>query len=115
MANFTIIRKTKTKVDQYKVLIQIMCMMNDVKISDTYMTVLAYFMHYGMSEETDAFIMESNMFKSSQQLRNCKDQLMKAGFLTRGDMYKTYELNMDKSKLEKIPEKLVLEIILDNK
>lgn len=115
MANFTIVRKTKTKVDQYKVLIAIMCMMNDVTLSDTQMQVLAYFMYYGINDKTDQFIMESGLFKNIAQLRNVKTKLLDKGFLVREDMYKTYKLNMDPEKLAKIPDILELKVLIDNR
>lgn len=114
-ALFTIVKKTKTKVEQYKVLIALMCMMNEVKLSDTEMQVLAYFMYYGISDKTDKFIMSSGLFKSLTQLRNVKNELRKKEFLIREDMYKTYKLNMDPDKLAKIPDVLELKVLIDNR
>lgn len=113
MNEFKVTKKTKTKVDQYKFLISLMCLMNNIKLSETNITVLAYLVHYGVSDETDQFIMDSGIFDDKQLLRNAKTRLFKKGFLKRGDMYKTYELNMP-DKYKKLPETITVNVIIDN-
>ena len=106
--------KTKTKVDQYKILISLICLINNIDISNTDITVLSYLIHYGINDATDELIVSSGVVKHLGILRNVKTKLLKKGFLTRDDMYKTYSVNISDEIYKKLPEVFTLSIKLDN-
>ena len=87
-------KKTKHRVDQLKLFVLILCLLNDIHLSDTYATVLAYFMQYKVSTKTDYLIIKSGIVKNAKGLKNIKSRLHKLGFLRRNPSeYNSYELN----------------------
>ena len=72
----------------------IMCILNDIEISSTDISILAYYIQYGISHKTDSLIIDSKIVRDIGILRNAKYRLSKKGFLRRDPKeYKTYELN----------------------
>lgn len=87
-------KKTKTKTEQIKLFLSILCTLNNIVLSDTDKLILAYFIQYRISHKTDELILASGIVKDIGMLRNVKYRLCKKGFLKRdAKEYKTYELN----------------------
>jgi hypothetical protein len=87
-------KKTKTKTEQIKMFVSILCILNDIELSSTEINILAYYIQYKISHKTDEFIIASGIVKDIGLLRNAKYRLCKKGFLKRDPKeYKTYELN----------------------
>jgi hypothetical protein len=92
-----ITKKTNSNVDQMVMIISILCLVNDIHLSDTEVNVLAFFVVYGLKDSTDNLLISTETVKNMDSLRNVKSRLTKLGFLKRTkELYKTYELNMDK-------------------
>lgn len=89
----TIKKKTNSKVEQAKKVIALFCLLMDIKLSDTELTVLAYFMVYRVSRRTKDLILSSNILKSEDSLKNTLCKLKKFGLLKRSVDSKEYSLN----------------------
>lgn len=91
-------KKTNGKTEQLKLVISILCTVNGMHLSDTELSVLAYYLTYKINEKTDNLLISSKIVKDVPSLRNIKTKLRKLGFLKRTkELYKSYELNISKS------------------
>lgn len=91
-------KKVAHHTDQIETAISIICLMSDIHLSKTERKVLAFLVVYGIKESTEKLLINGKTVKNLQSLRNIKTKLYKMGFLKRDDdnLYKTYELNLDK-------------------
>lgn len=87
-----IIKKTSNKIDQAKVIIAIFCLLSEIKLSDTELTVLAYFMVYGMNPETDELIVKSRLH-TPFSLNNTKSKLTRFGLIKKNQSTKKHQIN----------------------
>jgi hypothetical protein len=81
-----IIKKTDSKVEQIKVVIKIFCLLSGIKLSDTEVTTLAFFVVYGLTEKTKSFIIQSKILKSFSSLKNTITKLRKNSLLIKNDI-----------------------------
>jgi len=89
-------KKTKHKTEQMELVISIVCMVSGIKLSETDIKVLAYFVIHGVKKSTDALLVNSGVTKI-RNLDNIKTRLTRLGFLRKTkDLYKSYELNISK-------------------
>lgn len=88
-------KKTNSKVEQAKVLIAIFCLLINIKLSDTELTVLAYFMVYRINRKTKDLILSSGILKTEDSLKNTMSKLKKFGMLVRDSESKEYTLRKD--------------------
>lgn len=88
-------KRTNSKVDQAKVLIGLFCLLLNVKLSETELTVLAYFMVYKINRRTKDLILSSGLLKSEDSLKNTMSKLKKFGMLVREPDSKEYSLRAD--------------------
>jgi hypothetical protein len=88
-------KKTNSKVEQAKVLISMFCLLTNIKLSDTELTVLAYFMVYRINRKTKDLILSSGILKSEDSLKNTLSKLKKFGMLVRNVDSKEYNLRKD--------------------
>jgi hypothetical protein len=88
-------KKTNSKVEQAKVLIAMFCLLINVKLSDTELTVLAYFMVYRINRKTKDLILSSGLLKTEDSLKNTMSKLKKFGMLVRDTESKEYTLRKD--------------------
>jgi hypothetical protein len=96
MKVITMTKKTSHKTEQMELVISILCMVNNIKLSKTDISVLAYYVVHGVKESTDSLLINSGVTKLGA-LGNIKVKLMKLGFLKRTkELYKSYELNLSK-------------------
>jgi len=90
-------KKTNGKTEQLKLVISILCLINEVHLSETELNVLSYYMAYKISEKTDNLLISSKIVKDVPSLRNIKTKLRRLGFLKRTkELYKSYELTLSK-------------------
>ena len=96
MKTIEITKKTAHKTNQMELVISILCMVNDKKVSKTEVRVLAYYVVHGMKNSTDKLLINSKIIKKDA-LRNMKTKLMNMGFLRRTkELYNSYELALSK-------------------
>lgn len=96
MSVIKITKHTSSKTGQMEVLISIMCLLNDIKLSDTATKVLAHYLAFGLKASTDELLIKSKVVTDISGLRNTKTLLKNLGFLKRTkELYKSYELNLD--------------------
>ena len=89
-------KRTKSKIDKVKLLITILCLVNEIEISETEISVLSYYIVYKIKPETDKLLLDTSVVINKKTLKNIKTNLLKAGFLKRSkDFYNSYSLNMD--------------------
>jgi hypothetical protein len=88
-------KKTSSKVEQAKALIAIFCLLSNIKLSDTELTVLAYFMVYKINRKTKDLILSAGILKSEDSLKNTLSKLKKFGMLVRGVDSKEYSLRKE--------------------
>lgn len=90
-------KKVNGKTEQIKLIISLLCKVGEVHLSDTDLSVLAYYVVYKISDKTDALLISSKVVRDMNALRNIKTKLKRLGFLKRNkDMYKSYELAFSK-------------------
>lgn len=106
-------KKTNGKIEQAKVIIGIYCMLSDIKLSDSELTVLAYFSIYKDNSKVKDFIIKSGLLKSEDSLKNTISKLKRSGLLKKSVLNKEYAIS---EKLEFVPEPLIGFIIkIDNR
>lgn len=86
-------KKTNGKIEQAKVILSVFCLLSDIKLSDTELTVLAYFMVYKDSETTRDLIIKSEILKTHDSLNNTISKLKKIGLLKKDSLSKEYSVN----------------------
>lgn len=87
-----IIKKTSNKIEQAKVIIAIFCLLSEIKLSDNELTVLAYFMVYGIKAETDELIIKSQIH-TPFSLNNTKSKLKRFGLIKKNTQSRQYQIN----------------------
>lgn len=88
-------KKTNSKVEQAKTLIAMFCLLMNVKLSETELTVLAFFMVYRINRKTKDLILNSGILKSEDSLKNTLSKLKKFGMLVRDIDSKEYSLRKE--------------------
>ena len=105
-------KKTHGKIEQAKVALSVFCLLSDIKLSDTELTVLAYFLVYKDSETTRELIVRSEILKTQDSLNNTISKLKKIGLLKKDSLSKDYNVN---SKINFQPDTTIgLLIKIDN-
>lgn len=83
-------KKTNGKIDQAKVLLSVFCLLLEIKLSETELTVLAYFLVYKITETTKELILKSEILKSEDSLKNTMSKLKKLGLIKKSSVSKEY-------------------------
>lgn len=83
-------KKTNNKSDLLKSFLYIYCYMEDKKLSNSELTVLSYFILYGLKDDTVDLIFNSKI-TNPPAFKNIMSKLRKYGFITR--VNKTDHLN----------------------
>ena len=86
-------KKTNGKIDQAKVILSIFCLLSGINLSDTELTVLAYFLVYKINQTTKELILKSQVLKSEDSLKNTISKLKKFGLLRKSSTSREYLLN----------------------
>lgn len=88
-------KKTTSKVEQAKLIIALFNILINIKLSDTELTVLAYFMVYRINRKTKDLILAAGILKTEDSLKNTMSKLKKFGMLVRHSDSKEYTLRKD--------------------
>ena len=80
------VKKVTTKVELAKVIINIGICFNDIKLSDTEVTVLAYFMVYGINQSTKNLIVKSEICKNLANIKTIMVKLKKLELIYKDDL-----------------------------
>lgn len=86
-------KKANGKIEQAKIVMSVFCLLSDIKLSDTELTVLAYFLVYKDSQSTRELIVKSEILKSEDSLNNTISKLKKIGLLKKDSLTKDYSVN----------------------
>jgi len=81
-------KKTNSKVEQAKTLISIFCLLTNIKLSDTELTVLAYFMVYKINRRTKDLIITAGVMKNDDSLKSTVSRLKKFGMIVKDPITK---------------------------
>ena len=106
-------KKANGKIEQTKTILSVFCLLSNIRLSETELTVLAYFLVYKDSDETRQLILKSELLKSEDSLNNTICKLNKFGLVRKSSSTKRYEV-ADRIKFQ--PDTVVGMIIrVDNK
>jgi len=86
-------KKTNSKVEQAKCLVSTYCLLSSIKLSDTDLTVLAYFMVYKINQGTKDLILKSKILQSIDSLKNSMSKLTGVGLIKKSTTNKEYLIN----------------------
>jgi hypothetical protein len=75
-----VVKKTKSKIEQAKTLLKIFCLLSEIKLSESELTVLAYFLVYKITQETKDLIIKSEIF-NEDSLKNAISKLSRVGLI----------------------------------
>ena len=89
----TVVKKTNGKIEQAKVLLAMFCLLSGINLSDTELTVLAYFLVYKITDSTKELILKSQILKSEDSLKNTMSKLKKFGLIKKSTIVRGYEIN----------------------
>lgn len=89
----TVTKKTNSKIEQAKTLLSIFCLLSGINLSDTELTVLAYFLVYKINDATKQLILKSQILKSEDSLKNTISKLKKFGLIKKSTTSKDYDIN----------------------
>jgi hypothetical protein len=78
-------KKAKSKIDQAKIILSIMCLLSDIKLSDTELTTLSYFIVYGITEKTKNLILTARILKTEDSLKNAMTKFRKSGLIKKNE------------------------------
>lgn len=67
-------RKTNNKLDMIKKIVSVYCLLSDIKLSETDVTVLSYFILYGINERTKKLIVDSKLL-NHDSIKNTMSKL----------------------------------------
>lgn len=76
-------KKVQGKIEQAKLLILLFCKLSNIKLSDSELKVLAYFMVYKLNEQTEDLIIKSEILANKDSLKNTMSKLRKVGLIVR--------------------------------
>jgi len=74
-------KKTNSKIEQAKSLISVYCLLSSIKLSDTDITVLSYFMVYKITQTTKDLILNSKILQSVDSVKNTMSKLKSVGLI----------------------------------
>lgn len=75
-----------TNVDLMKHIVNIFCITKNIKLSDTDVTVMSYFMVYGINNNTKNLIINSEICKNLNVIKGVMVKLRKLGFIYKDDL-----------------------------
>lgn len=79
-------KSTPTKVDLAKNILRISLCFNELKLSDTETTVMAYFMVYGVNQQSKNLLIKSTVCKNLQNIKTIMVKLKKLGLIYKDDL-----------------------------
>lgn len=107
------VRSVSSKIELAKAIINISICFNNIKLSDTEVTVLAYFMVYGINQQSKNLIVKSSICKSLANIKTIMVKLKKLELIYKDDLngkvYITKSLNFE------LTPSVALYLKIDNK
>lgn len=88
MSKISIIKMSKavsTKIELAKAIIYITLCFNQIKLSDTEVNVAAYFMVYGINQQTKNLLIKSEVCKNINNIKTIMVKLKKSGLIYKDD------------------------------
>lgn len=95
-------KKVGSKVELAKTIINVSLYFNDIKLSDTEIMVLAYFMVYGVTQATKDLIVKSEICKNIANIKTIMVKLKKLDLIYKDDLNSKVYVNKG-LKLELTP------------
>lgn len=93
-----VVKHTSSKIEQAKLLLKLFCVLSDIKLSDSELTVLAFFVVYGINDETKDLIVKSEILKGNS-IKNTMSKLSNSGLIKKAvgskkEYYVTEKINV---------------------
>lgn len=85
-------KKTNSKVEQAKTVLSVFCLLMNIKLSDTELTVLAYLMVYRINRRTKDLILNAGVMKNDDSLKSTLSRLKKFGMIVKDPITKQVHL-----------------------
>ena len=80
-----------TKLDLTKFMLKMICMAREINLSDSQLTVLSYFIIYGINTKTKDLILNAKVCKNLNVIKGIMTKLKKNNFIYKDDLNgKTY-------------------------
>mgnify|MGYP003331211417 CR=1 FL=1 len=93
------VKTVSSKIELAKTIINVSICFNNIKLSDTEVTILAYFMVYGINQETKNLIVKSAICKSLANIKTIMVKLKKLDLIYKdefnGKVYVIPSLNFE--------------------
>jgi hypothetical protein len=77
-------KNTDSKIEMVKKIVSIYCVLSDIKLSETDIIVVSYFILYGINEKTKKLIIDSKLL-NSDSIKNTMSKLRKAGIIKKSE------------------------------
>lgn len=78
-------KQVSTKIDLAKALVYITLCFNNIKLSDTEITVMSYFMVYGINQQTKNLIIKAEVCKNINNIKTIMVKLKKNDLIYKDD------------------------------
>ena len=104
-------KKTLNKIEQAKIIVRIFSILTNIKVSESELLTVAYFMVYGFSDITKDLIIKSRILANEDSYKNTMSKLKKLGLIFKFNKENRLNANLD-IKIEPIIGMLIK---LDNK
>ena len=103
--------KTNSRIEQAKLIVNIVTLLKGIKLSNTEVLVLAHFLMEGYNQVTKEHIVTNGILKNLMVLGNLISRLRKSGLIVHNNFKEELctELNM------KLDDIVLLKILLDNR
>jgi hypothetical protein len=92
-------KRVETRLDLARAIIQVMLCFNNIKLSDTEVSILSYFMVYGINSNTKELIVKSQVCKNIANVKTIMVKLKKLGLIYKdefnGKVYIVESLHFD--------------------
>lgn len=108
-------KKTNNKIEQAKTLVSVYCLLSSIKLSDTDLTVLSYFMVYKINQTTKDLILKSKILQSIDSLKNSMSKLTRVGLIKKAVINDNKEYLVNDSLNVNLDSVVALLIKIDNK
>ncbi|XAI97423.1 hypothetical protein [Leptolyngbya phage Lbo-JY46] len=79
-----ILKKTQSKLDMVVQIVTVYCFLSQIKISETDIKVMSYFIIYGINEKTKKLIVDSKLL-NADSIKNSMSRLRKLGLIHKSE------------------------------
>ena len=106
-------KQVSTKIDLARAIINIHLCFYNIKLSDTEVTILAYFMVYGVTQQTKNLIVKSEVCKNVANIKTIMVKLKKLELIYKDDL--NGKVYIDKSLGFELTPTVAIYLKIDNK